>query len=103
MRIKNQSIEEKRDTVIRSLIVYLGEKVEDLFEDCQEDCRSDARQHVLKILVVHGAEDPADVAIVVEGKMIEGCGCTKQKPRRIAYGTHLCPQPCISASTSIHF
>uniref|UniRef100_A0AAV2L5W1 Very-long-chain (3R)-3-hydroxyacyl-CoA dehydratase n=1 Tax=Knipowitschia caucasica TaxID=637954 RepID=A0AAV2L5W1_KNICA len=42
---QNQSIEERRDTIIRSLIVYLGEKVEDLFEDCQEDCRSEARKH----------------------------------------------------------
>uniref|UniRef100_A0AAV2KD17 Uncharacterized protein n=1 Tax=Knipowitschia caucasica TaxID=637954 RepID=A0AAV2KD17_KNICA len=44
---QNQSIEERRDTIIRSLIVYLGEKVEDLFEDCQEDCRSEARKHIL--------------------------------------------------------
>lgn len=31
---QNQSIEMRRETVIRSLILYLGEKEEDLFEDC---------------------------------------------------------------------
>ncbi|KAM7405404.1 hypothetical protein PAMP_012669 [Pampus punctatissimus] len=29
-----QSIEMRRETVIRSLILYLGEKDEELFEDC---------------------------------------------------------------------
>ncbi len=31
---QNQSIEMRRETVIRSLILYLGEKEEELFEDC---------------------------------------------------------------------
>ncbi|XP_046880477.1 sterile alpha motif domain-containing protein 3-like isoform X2 [Hypomesus transpacificus] len=74
---QHQSIETKREAVIRSLILYLAEKEEDLFEDCQEDSRSDATQHILKILVVHGAdgEDPVDVSILLEGKeMLPGCG-----------------------------
>ncbi|KAF3837851.1 hypothetical protein F7725_009619 [Dissostichus mawsoni] len=59
----NQSIDMRRDSVICSLILYLGEKQQDLFEDCLEDSRSDATEHVLKILVVHGAngEDPEDI------------------------------------------
>lgn len=31
---QKQSIEMRRETVIRSLILYLGEKEEELFEDC---------------------------------------------------------------------
>ncbi|KAJ8279101.1 hypothetical protein COCON_G00061670 [Conger conger] len=74
---KNQSIEMRRETVIRSLILYLGEEGEHLFEDCQEDHRSDATEHVLKILVAHGAseEDPVDVSIILEGtEVLHGCG-----------------------------
>ncbi|KAI9541429.1 hypothetical protein NQZ68_029797 [Dissostichus eleginoides] len=68
-----------RVTVIRSLILYLGEKQQDLFEDCLEDSRSDAAEHVLKILVVHGAngEDPVDAALLLEDReMMPGCGST---------------------------
>lgn len=37
----------------------------------QEDNPSDIRNHILKILVVHGAgEDPVDVSILVEGHEI---------------------------------
>ncbi len=32
---QNQNIEMRREAVIRSLILYLGEKEEELFEDCQ--------------------------------------------------------------------
>ncbi|KAI9516416.1 hypothetical protein NQZ68_015917 [Dissostichus eleginoides] len=45
----------------------------------QEDSRSDATKHVLKILVVHGAngEDPVDAALLLEGReMMPGCGST---------------------------
>lgn len=76
---QNQSIEMRRETVIRSLILYLGEKEEELFEDCPEDTRSNAAEHILKILVVHGAdrEDPVDVSILLEGReMFSGCGST---------------------------
>ncbi|MEQ2252171.1 hypothetical protein ILYODFUR_018959 [Ilyodon furcidens] len=73
------TIEMRREAVIRSLILYLGEKEEELFEDCLVDSRSDATQHILKILVVHGAdgEDPVDVSILLEGKeILSGCGTT---------------------------
>ncbi|KAI9516495.1 hypothetical protein NQZ68_015997 [Dissostichus eleginoides] len=76
---QNQSIDMRRDSVIRSLILYLGEKQQDLFEDCLEDSHSDATEHVLKILVVHGAngEDPVDAALLLEGReMMPGCGST---------------------------
>ncbi|TMS17370.1 hypothetical protein E3U43_001439, partial [Larimichthys crocea] len=37
----------------------------------QEDNRSDVSNHILKILVIHGAdEDPVDVSILVEGHEI---------------------------------
>nr|XP_033948406.1 uncharacterized protein LOC117453630 isoform X2 [Pseudochaenichthys georgianus] len=78
---QNQSIDMRRDSVIRSLILYLGEKQQDLFEDCLEDSRSDATEHVLKILVVHGAngEDPVDAALLLEGReMMPGCGSTAE-------------------------
>ena len=45
----------------------------------QEDSRSDETKHVLKILVVHGAngEDPVEAALLLEGKeMMPGCGST---------------------------
>ncbi|CAL8242066.1 unnamed protein product [Merluccius merluccius] len=75
---QKQSIEMRRETVIRSLILYLGEKEEELFEDCLEDSRSDVSNHILKILVVHGAdEDPVDVSILVEGhEILPGCNST---------------------------
>ncbi|XP_061838112.2 uncharacterized protein [Nerophis lumbriciformis] len=75
---QKQSIEMRRETIIRSLILYLGEKEEELFEDCLEDSRSDVSNHILKILVVHGAdEDPVDVSILVEGhEILPGCNST---------------------------
>ncbi|XP_048868837.1 uncharacterized protein LOC125741668 isoform X1 [Brienomyrus brachyistius] len=76
---QSQRLEMRREAVIRSLIVYLGEKEEELLEDCLEDSRSDATQHVLKILVVHGAdgEEPVDVSILLEGQeMMSGRGST---------------------------
>ncbi|XP_048836075.1 uncharacterized protein LOC125711317 isoform X2 [Brienomyrus brachyistius] len=76
---QSQRLEMRREAVIHSLIVYLGEKEEELLEDCLEDSRSDATQHVLKILVVHGAdgEEPVDVSILLEGQeMMSGCGST---------------------------
>ncbi len=35
---QNQNIEMRREAVIQSLILYLGEKEEELFEDCQVKC-----------------------------------------------------------------
>ncbi|KAG9262714.1 hypothetical protein AMEX_G24535 [Astyanax mexicanus] len=72
---QDQSIEMRRDAIIRSLILYLGEK-EELFKDCLEDNRSDVTEHLLKILVVHGAEgeDPVDVSILLDGaEILPGC------------------------------
>ncbi|XP_027008640.2 uncharacterized protein LOC113646527 isoform X1 [Tachysurus fulvidraco] len=73
---QNQSIEVRREAIIRSLILYLGEKEEELFEECLEDSRSDTMQHILKILVVYGAgvEDSVDVSIILEGReILTGC------------------------------
>ncbi|RXN38416.1 immunoglobulin light [Labeo rohita] len=72
---QNQNIEMRREAVIRSLILYLGEKEEELFEDCQDN-HGDTTLHTLKILVVHGADgkDPVDVSIILEGKeILPGC------------------------------
>ncbi|XP_034545634.1 uncharacterized protein LOC117817198 [Notolabrus celidotus] len=76
---QNQSIDMRRDAVIRGLIMYLGEKEEELFEDCLEDSRSDAAQHIVKVLVVHGTdrEEPVDVSILLDGKeILSGCSNT---------------------------
>ncbi|KAM6992389.1 uncharacterized protein ora6 [Tautogolabrus adspersus] len=76
---QNPSTDMRRDAVIRGLILYLGEKEEELFEDCLEDNRSDATQHIVKILVVHGTdgEEPVDVSILLEGKeVLTGCSST---------------------------
>ncbi|KAL6473124.1 hypothetical protein MHYP_G00193120 [Metynnis hypsauchen] len=84
----NQSlgIERKRDMVIQSLIEYLGESREELFHDCQEHDREGQAQHIMKILVVHGApeEDPSDVAIVIEGYQA-GQGVFSQMPDDVIY------------------
>ncbi|KAK0148644.1 hypothetical protein N1851_011039 [Merluccius polli] len=75
----NQSIAMRREAVIRSLILYLGEKGEDLFEDCQEDHRSNATEHVLKIMVSGASEeeDPVEVSIILEGReVLHRCGNT---------------------------
>ncbi|KAL1279267.1 hypothetical protein QQF64_025940 [Cirrhinus molitorella] len=45
MDILKPNIEMRREAVIRSLILYLGEKEEELFEDCQEDNHSDTTLH----------------------------------------------------------
>ncbi|CAM4683345.1 unnamed protein product [Leuciscus chuanchicus] len=66
---RNQSIEMRRETVIHSLILYLGEKEEELFEifSKHEDTRSDAADR----------EDPVNVSILLEVKeMFPGCGST---------------------------
>nr|XP_029137678.1 uncharacterized protein LOC114921648 [Labrus bergylta] len=76
---QNPSTDMRRDAVIRGLILYLGEKLEELFEDCLEDNRSDATHHIVKILVVHGTdgEEPVDVSILLEGKeVLTGCSST---------------------------
>ncbi|XP_065819287.1 uncharacterized protein [Labrus bergylta] len=76
---QNPSTDMRRDAVIRGLILYLGEKEEELFEDCLEDNRSDATHHIVKILVVHGTdgEEPVDVSILLEGKeVLTGCSST---------------------------
>ncbi len=70
----------------------------------QEDTRSNAAEHILKILVVHGAdrEDPVDVSILLEGReMFSGCGSTA-KAVNIADGAYLCPQPGIPPNTALH-
>ncbi|XP_072550640.1 uncharacterized protein [Salminus brasiliensis] len=69
---EKKSIEMRRDAVIRSLILYLGEKEEELFEDCLEDNHSDVTEHIFKILVTRGAdgEDPVDVSIHLDGTEI---------------------------------
>ncbi|KAI5107411.1 hypothetical protein C0J45_3049 [Silurus meridionalis] len=72
----NQSIEVRREAIIQSLILYLGEKEVELFEECLEDSRSDTMQHIPKILVVYGAgvEDSVDVSIILEGwEILPGC------------------------------
>ncbi|GAA6102386.1 uncharacterized protein LOC113651411 [Tachysurus ichikawai] len=60
---QNQHIEVRREAIIQSLILYLGE-LEELFEECLEDSCSDTMQHIFKILVVYGAgvEDSVDVS-----------------------------------------
>ncbi|KAE8299862.1 hypothetical protein D5F01_LYC02280 [Larimichthys crocea] len=81
---QKQRIEMRRETVIRSLILYLGEKEEELFEDCLEDSRSDVSSHILKILIVHGAdEEPVHVSIVVEGN--EGFCQGAAIPQKLAH------------------
>lgn len=61
--------------MIRGLIIYLGENVEDLIKEYQDaedaNIQEDLTQHVLKIFVVNkGATDddnPVDVEIAIEG------------------------------------
>ncbi len=63
----------------------------------QEDTRSNAAEHILKILVVHGAdrEDPVDVSILF--RMWQYCkACT------YADGGYFCPQPGIPTNTKLH-
>ncbi|XP_075884635.1 uncharacterized protein LOC142889826 isoform X1 [Nelusetta ayraudi] len=73
---QNLSIEARRDAVIRALILYLGEKEGDLFDNCWQDNCSDVTLHVIKVLVIDGAdgEDPVDASIILEGmEMLPGC------------------------------
>ncbi|XP_062331178.1 uncharacterized protein LOC134031520 [Osmerus eperlanus] len=69
---QRDSIERRRDAVIRSLIEYLGESGVELFLDCQEADRHENTHHILKVLVVHAAtdEDPVDVSIIIEGNEV---------------------------------
>ncbi|KAL7846617.1 hypothetical protein SRHO_G00215970 [Serrasalmus rhombeus] len=91
----------KRDAVIRSLILYLGEKEELLFEDCLVNNRSDVTEHILKILVIHGAdgEDPVDVSILIDGaEILPGC-CNTAKAcallMRLIYALNLVYPPTL--------
>ncbi|KAL7886016.1 hypothetical protein AOLI_G00063110 [Acnodon oligacanthus] len=73
---QKQSIEIRRDSVLRSLIFYLGEKEVLLLEDCLVNNCSDVTVHIFKILVIHGADgdDPVDVSILLDGaKILLGC------------------------------
>ncbi|XP_067105521.1 uncharacterized protein [Osmerus mordax] len=69
---QRDSIERRRDAVIRSLIEYLGESGVELFLDCQEADRHENTHHILKVLVLHAAtdEDPVDVSIIIEGNEV---------------------------------
>ncbi|CAL9706655.1 unnamed protein product [Knipowitschia caucasica] len=77
-QIQNQTIEMRRDNVIRGLMLYLGENEEELFLDCQAHLE-DVGRHKMKILVVCSSsdEEPVDVSIVLDGKeIVTGCGNT---------------------------
>ncbi|RXM97692.1 hypothetical protein EOD39_14113 [Acipenser ruthenus] len=71
----SNTVEKRRETVIRGLIIYLGENVEDLIKEYQDaedaNIQEDLTQHVLKIFVVNiGATDddnPVAVGIAIEG------------------------------------
>ncbi|MGH0124417.1 UNVERIFIED_CONTAM: hypothetical protein FKN15_073242 [Acipenser sinensis] len=71
----SNTVEKGRKTVIRGLIIYLGENVEDLIKEYQDavdaNIQEDFTQHVLKIFVVNkGAtndDNPVDVGIAIEG------------------------------------
>ncbi|KAL2091794.1 hypothetical protein ACEWY4_011592 [Coilia grayii] len=67
----------RRDAVIRGLVIYFGEKVEELLEDAL-DTPFDATPHTLKILVIHGVgEGPLAVSILIDRKeILPGCGST---------------------------
>ncbi|XP_034086759.1 uncharacterized protein LOC117555849 isoform X2 [Gymnodraco acuticeps] len=72
----------KRIALMKAKGGVLGTKLRPFLEKLsQEDSRSDATEHVLKILVVHGAngEDPVDAALLLEGReMMPGCGSTAE-------------------------
>lgn len=74
---QDQTVEMRRGDVIRGLMLYLGEKEDELFLNCQVDNFEDVWQHNMKIVVVRAsyAEDPVDVSIVLDGKeIVTGCG-----------------------------
>ncbi|XP_035796544.1 uncharacterized protein LOC118469122 [Amphiprion ocellaris] len=76
---QDQTVEMKRGEVIRGLMLYLGEKEEELFLNCQVDNFEDVWQHNMKIAVVRAsyAEDPVDVSLILDGKeVVTGCGNT---------------------------
>ncbi|GAA6086257.1 uncharacterized protein LOC117940105 [Tachysurus ichikawai] len=58
-------VERRRETAIRSLIVYLGEKDEDLFKEHLDDVDN----NVMKIGIARGATnfDPASTSIIIKG------------------------------------
>ncbi|KAJ4945802.1 hypothetical protein JOQ06_023480 [Pogonophryne albipinna] len=72
----------KRIALMKAKGGVLGTKLRPFLEKLsQEDSRSDATEHVLKILVVYGAneEDPVDAALLLEGReMMPGCGSTAE-------------------------
>ncbi|CAL8358645.1 unnamed protein product [Arctogadus glacialis] len=95
---QNQSIGMRREAVIRSLILYLGEKGEELFEDCQGDNRSDATEHVLKIMVVHDAaeEDPVDRLSTQSYSALEVRGVYRSQHRE--YTTESISSHCLTST-----
>ncbi|OCT86383.1 hypothetical protein XELAEV_18020065mg [Xenopus laevis] len=68
--IQDDRIETRRDAVIRSLIVYLGEVAENLFKDSKDGNQEDFSNDVMKILVHGNGDEEPDVSIVIEGSKV---------------------------------
>ncbi|XP_036965764.1 uncharacterized protein LOC119025861 isoform X4 [Acanthopagrus latus] len=78
-----QHIEGRRDIIIRCLVEFLGESVEELikeYEDVsQEAVKEDCSQHLMKVIVIcqnleQESQDLSYVSVVIEGKeVLEDC------------------------------
>ncbi|XP_076845338.1 sterile alpha motif domain-containing protein 3-like [Brachyhypopomus gauderio] len=73
---QDETTEMRRDVVIRCLIVYFSEKVDDLIKDYHgaspDEVQEDLKQHTMKIVTKGGSteDDPLDVGIVLEGREV---------------------------------
>ncbi|XP_036965761.1 uncharacterized protein LOC119025861 isoform X1 [Acanthopagrus latus] len=81
--LSEQHIEGRRDIIIRCLVEFLGESVEELikeYEDVsQEAVKEDCSQHLMKVIVIcqnleQESQDLSYVSVVIEGKeVLEDC------------------------------
>ncbi|XP_048024756.1 sterile alpha motif domain-containing protein 3 isoform X2 [Megalobrama amblycephala] len=71
MLLEDYSLERRREAAIRSLMVHLREKEEDLFKECLND--EDNTNEVMKIIISRGAttSDPTRARIVIEGTEVQ--------------------------------
>uniref|UniRef100_A0A3B1K1K1 Uncharacterized protein n=1 Tax=Astyanax mexicanus TaxID=7994 RepID=A0A3B1K1K1_ASTMX len=73
---QEETTEMRRDVVIRCLIVYFSESVDDLIKDYHgapsDEVKEDLAQHTIKIVTKGGSteDDPLDVGIVLEGREV---------------------------------
>ncbi|CDQ74650.1 unnamed protein product [Oncorhynchus mykiss] len=99
------TIQERRDSVIRALIIYLGERVEDLITENKDAddtmIREDLVQHVMKVFTVKDLHQNIEHGICIEGAEVLA-GIPSVTVMYVAYGPHLRLKSKVPQRTEIY-